>query len=323
MVIAGGSGLVGGHTIAYALAHGWKVRVLSRREGGDLSIGGDGVAVFHWDPEAAAQGESGAVEEVAAALSGADFLINLAGASVGSGRFSSSFKERLRKSRLDATRALRLGLGEAKRPPLVMVQASAVGYYGNTGNLEVDESAPAGNLFLSDLCVEWESEARLIQEELKLRLAIGRIGLVLSKDAPAWKKYVAPIRLGLGGAIGGGRQWYSWIDGDDLAASFFHLYRRDKLEGVFNLTATHPVRQKDFTRVAAEILRRPSIFPVPGVAMRILLGEAADELILASCKALPARLLNSGFEFQRDTIELQLVYLLSEEHHSSAKVYTD
>ncbi len=319
VVIAGGSGVVGRHIMRSALNRGWRVRVLTRSVSNKVEQ--DKVKYYEWDPAAAAGGEPEAISEIAAAVHKTDFLINLAGASIGTGRFTQSLKEKLLKSRVDATRALRLALYEVASPPEVWGQASAVGYYGNTGNVEVDESTPPGNLFLSDLCVQWENEAMEIgKANLPVRLFIGRIGMVLSKDAPAWQRFIAPIRWGVGGLLGNGRQWYPWIDADDLAAAFFHLYERRSLKGIFNFTATHPVRQKELTRVAAEILRRPAFFPVPAALLRLVMGDFADELVLASCKALPTRLLDSGYRFQRDTIELQLVHLLSKEHQSGAGI---
>lgn len=303
LVIAGANGVVGNHLIAEARRRGLAVRTLTR---------GPSRADAHtWDPAAAARGEPAAVAAVARALDGADVLVNLAGASVGEGRLGASHRQRVLQSRVDATRALVKGRAQASAKPPTWVQASAVGFYGDTGEARVDEAAPRGRSFLADVCQAWEDEARTaLAATPPPRLVIARIGLVLAQDAPAWSQMLLPIKLGLGGKLGPGTQWWAWIDADDLARALLELAAAPDADGVFNLTAPEPVRQVDLTRQAATLLGRPAFLPAPSFALRLATGKVADELLLPSCAAVPARLQARGFRFEAPSIDRELVRLL-------------
>lgn len=299
-VIAGGTGVVGRHLAAAARAEGHEVALLSRSPGPGQVV---------WDPTGAARGPGPAVDALARALEGVDVLVNLAGASIGDGRLNAAHRERVLGSRVTATRALVAGHRACARPPGVLLSASAVGYYGDTGEAEVDERSPAGSGFLSEVCLAWEAEARALEE--RARVATLRIGLVLAADAPAWEKLIQPIKLGLGGPLGSGRQWWSWIDADDLARAALFLAAHEQGRGAFNLTSPEPARQLDLTRQAALLLNRPAFLPAPTLALKLVLGsQVADALLLCSCKALPRRLLELGFRFQRGAIGAELLALL-------------
>lgn len=305
-MIAGATGVVGRHLIARARAEGFDVRVLSR---GAPSLAG--VEVRRWDPARAAAGDAAAVADLAAALEGAAAVVNLAGASLAGGRLGRAHRARVLDSRVEATRALVSAWTRCQAPPPVWLQASAVGFYGDTGEAEVTEDAPAGGLFLSEVCQRWEAAAReALARPAPPRLVILRLGLVLAADAPAWEKLVQPIRLGAGGPLGSGRQWWAWIDADDLARAALFLLRHEAARDAFNLTSPEPVRQKDLVERAATLLRRPAFFPAPAFALRLALGRVADELLLASCRALPRRLLEFGFTFTRGRVDQELVALL-------------
>lgn len=318
MVIAGASGVVGRHLITAARARGWRLRVLTRSTAaGSLPVVDDDAPqrLMAWSPQRAAGDDAAAQRVVARALEGADVVVNLAGASLSEGRLDAPHRRRVRDSRVDATRALVRGWLRASNPPAVWVQASAVGYYGDTGETQVDESAPQGRMFLSEVCHAWEETARSVREELgegrnAPRQIMARLGLVLAEDAPAWEKMLQPVRLGLGGALGSGKQWWSWIDADELAEALFFLIERESAEGVYNLTTPEPVRQLDLVRAAARRLDRPAILPAPAAALRLLLGAVADELLLASCKALPTRLEAEGYTFRTPGIAAELDQLL-------------
>ncbi|QQR90743.1 MAG: TIGR01777 family protein [Myxococcales bacterium] len=301
ITVAGAGGVVGKHLIAQARKQGFRLRALSRRLDPGLS---KDVEVFEWHPH------DGAVQQsIVEALEGASIVANLAGASIGNGKLDADAKEKILKSRIDATNALGSAFEQCKNPPRVWLQASAVGYYGDTGERTVTEqSAAASDWFLADVCKQWEAQARHVEEAHRetLRMVIGRIGIVLAEDAPAWNKMLLPIKLGVGGKLGSGKQWYPWIDADDLARAFLFLAEREQSEGIYNLTAAQPVRQKDLAKQTARKIRRPAIFPAPAFALRALLGETADALVLASCKALPTRLLESGFVFEQPDIESEL-----------------
>ncbi len=286
VVIAGGSGVVGKHLVARLRAENHSVTLLSRSDGGDA---------VRWSPNEAVSGDQAAIAAISSALDGADAVVNLAGASLGEGRLDAKQKEKILNSRLDATNALAKAHFRCSKPPPIWLQASAIGYYGNAGQAVVDESAPAGRDFLSDVCLRWEATARTV--ESRCRLIIARIGFVLAQDAPAWKRMRLPISLGVGGPLGSGEQWVAWIDADDLAAAMLFLISHEKARGVFNVTAPEPVRQGDIVRLVAHELHRPAFIPTPAFALRLLLGEAADLLILSSCRAVPSRLTELGFVF--------------------------
>lgn len=307
LVVAGATGVVGRHLLRAARAEGLPVVVLSR--GASAAV--EGADVRRWDPARAASGDEAAVLEVARALDGAAGVVNLAGASLAEGRLGRAHRERVLASRVDATRALVRARARCEAPPPVWLQASATGYYGDTGEAEVTEASPPGRLFLSEVCQRWEEAAReALAQAPPPRLVLLRTGLVLAADAPAWEKLVQPIRFGAGGPLGSGRQWWAWIDADDLARAALFLLRRDDAEGAFNLTSPEPVRQRDLVERAAVLLRRPAFVPAPAFALRLALGAVADELLLPSCKALPRRLQELGFTFARGSVDEELVALL-------------
>lgn len=267
-----------------------------------------GIETYQWQPSS--DGEAPAVRQ---ALEGASLLVNLAGASLGSGRLTPKRKRWILESRLDATSTLVRAFAQCDNPPPVWIQASAIGYYGTRGDeILTEQSAKGTPWFLADVCQQWEDAANIVkaQHGPLVRLIIARIGLVLAKDAPAWRAMLLPIKLGVGGPLGSGDQWYAWIDADDLARGFLFLAAQPDNEGVYNFTAPDPVRQSELARRAAGVVRRPSLLRTPRFVLRALLGEAADSLLLASAKAVPARLLNAGFTFERRTIEQEIDHLL-------------
>lgn len=310
LAIAGASGVVGRHLVSAAVERGWQVRVLTRRPE-SYDVASERVQCFGWDPQRAAGGGATAVEAVALALEGADVVVNLAGASLADGRLDAPHKARVLNSRIFATEALVAGWAAACVPPQCWLQASAVGYYGHCGDDDVDEDSKRGQLFLSEVCEAWERVVRnTLWGEPEPRVCFLRLGLVLASDAPAWQKMLAPIRWCVGGALGSGRQFYPWIDADDVAAACFFLATHDAAHGVFNVVAPQPVRQKHLARKTARALGRFALVPAPAFVLRVILGPVADELLLPSCNAQPRRLLDLGFSFSRSTIDEELAALL-------------
>ncbi len=311
LVVAGASGVVGKHLCDTAQQEGWSVRVLTR---GSRSRFAAGIEPFVWSPASAAHGDKQAVEDVARALEGATALVNLAGSSIADGRLDDAHVRLVLQSRLDSVHAIGAGFLACATPPGCWIQGSAVGYYGSPGNVEVTEESPSGNLILSGVCRDWEgaflSWLDTVSAPQKPRAVIGRIGLVLAHDAEAWNKMILPIKMGAGGKMGSGRQFYPWIDADDLARALLFLATESSCTGAYNLTAPKPVRQIDMTRKAARKLRRPAIMPAPKAALRLALGRVADELLLPSCRAVPKRLLREGFSFHRADIDAQISFLL-------------
>lgn len=304
LLVCGARGVVGQHLVARATDAGWKVRVLTRSAPDARAD----INVFHWDPPRAAQGED--TDQVVAALEGTDLVVNLAGASLAEGRLGDEHKRRVLQSRLDATAAVAEGLQRCKQPPPVWINASATGFYGDRGEQDLDETSSRGGGYLAAVCERWEQAATSAKRPEQTRLILARLGLVLADDAMAWKQMLLPIKLGVGGPLGSGQQWWSWIDADDAARAFLFLAGEPTAEGVYNLTTADPVRQGDLAREIATIVRRPAMFPAPAFLLRLATGGVADELLLPSCRAFPTRLAELGFKWSSPLIGRELLELL-------------
>ncbi|MFF8019268.1 TIGR01777 family oxidoreductase [Streptomyces sp. NPDC007929] len=287
IAVAGASGLIGGALARSLTADGHEVRRLVR--------GTPGAGEIRWDPE------GGRVD--AAGLAGCHAVVNLAGAGVGDRRWSDAYKRRIRDSRVNGTAALAAAVAalDAKDRPRVFVNGSAIGYYGETGERAVDESAPAGVGFLPELCVEWEGAAAPAQEA-GVRTVFTRTGLVVSRAGGAWGRLFPLFRAGVGGRMGDGRQYWSFIALHDEVAAIRHLIETDGLSGPFNITAPNPVTNREITAAMGRVLHRPTLFPVPAAVLRTVLGDMAGD-VLGSARVLPARLLESGFRFAFPEIE--------------------
>ena len=240
-------------------------------------------------------------------LEGCDAVIHLAGEPVGQ-RWTESTRERIRSSRVEGTRGLVQALEGLKRPPEVLISASAVGYYGSRGDEILTESSAPADDFLGQVCVEWEREA-IQAEKLGMRVVRLRIAVVLSREGGALKRMLLPFRLGVGGKIGDGRQWMSWIHIDDLVALACFALATPALRGAVNAASPHPVTNAEFTRELAGALHRPAIFPVPKPALDLLFGEMAS-VVYASQRVIPEAAMASGFAFQFPTISAALRDLL-------------
>jgi len=228
-------------------------------------------------------------------VSGFQAVIHLAGEGI-VGRWTEAKKTRIRESRVLGTRHLAAALAKAVHRPQVFISGSAVGYYGNCDDEVLTEDSPSGTDFLSSVCREWEAASRPAADA-GIRTVNIRIGLVLSPDGGALQKMLTPFKLGLGGRIGDGSQWWSWIDSQDMVGAIHHIMKTDLLRGPVNLVAPRPVTNNEFTRILAQVLRRPAIFPMPALAARLGFGEMADGLLLASQRVEPTRLVGSGYPF--------------------------
>jgi uncharacterized protein len=247
-----------------------------------------GAAQVSWDPLAPVS---------PAAVSGFDAVVHLAGETV-VGRWTEEKKKAIRESRVQGTRNLAAALAQSDAKPRVLVCASAVGFYGNRGEELLREESPAGQGFLSEVCREWEDASR-IAAEAGIRTVNIRIGLVLSAKGGALANMLKPFKLGLGGRIGSGQQWWSWIHVDDIVGGIHHAIGAESLSGPVNLVAPNPVRNAEFTKVLASVLGRPAFFPVPEFALRLAFGKmAAEELLLASQRVEPGKLGASGYAFR-------------------------
>jgi hypothetical protein len=240
-------------------------------------------------------------------LAGCDAVVNLAGEPVAQ-RWTAAARQRIRESRVEGTRALVSAM--QAHPPNVLVSASAVGYYGSRGDEILTEQASPGADFLGQVTTAWEHEA-LEAEKLGVRVIRLRIGVVLSADGGALAKMLTPFRLGLGGRIGSGKQWMSWIHRDDLCELILVALRESTLRGVLNATSPHPVTNAAFTRALGRALHRPAILPVPALALKLMFGEMS-QVLLASQRVVPGAALRAGFEFQYPDVAAALVQVLSE-----------
>lgn len=305
LVVSGASGLIGTHLIRAAEAR-YDLRLLTR-DPDKAAENRPGRTWTVWDPAAASSGDEGALGALTEAVSGAHAVINLAGASVAEGRLDGAHRQRVVESRTRSAKALLLAQRRAAEPAKVWFQASATGFYGDRGDAALTETSPAGHGPLVDICRVWEAAP---EDAGGARLVVGRIGIVLARDASGWRKMVLPVKFFVGGPFGSGAQWYSWIDADDLAQAILFLVGQEGAAGVYNLTTPDPVRQGDLVRQTAARLGRPAFVRAPAFALRLALGGLADALILASAKVLPERLQREGFTFERPTFGQALDELL-------------
>jgi hypothetical protein len=294
--VSGAGGLVGSALVDALRGDGHDVGRLVRRRGEEVAG-----AVF-WDPDAGVVDGEG--------LAGAEAVVHLAGEPIAAGRWNAERKARIRDSRTRGTRLLAAAAAALDPPPRVLVSASAVGYYGDRGDEVLTEDAGPGDGFLSEVCVRWEEAADAARER-GIRVVHPRIGMVLSPRGGALAKMLVPFRLGLGGVVGGGRQWVSWIALDDLVSALCHALGDEGLAGPVNAVAPAPVTQRELTRTLSRVLKRPAALPLPAFAVRLLLGEMADELLLASARADAARLSAAGFRFRYPDLGATLAALLA------------
>jgi uncharacterized protein (TIGR01777 family) len=298
-LIAGGTGLIGRALTASFVADGHQVVILSRTPDRVTALPA-GVHVERWDAHTA--------EGWAHLAEGTDAIVNLAGESIGAGRWTAERKKRIRESRLNAGRAVVQAVELAAQKPRVIVQSSGVGYYGPQGDQEIAEDAPPGDDFLGRLAQEWESSTAPV-EALGVRRVIIRTSAVLSTDGGIFPRLLLPFHLFVGGPLGGGRQWVPWIHLADQVAAIRFLIENEAAGGPFNLTAPNPLTNADFVQAVGRAMGRPAFLPTPGFVMRLVLGEMAT-LLLDGQRAVPRRLLELDFQFRFPTAEAALKDLL-------------
>ena len=290
VAIAGSSGLIGSALVSALRAADHRVLRIVRRAPANSDE-------LHWNPD------SGEFDP--AGLEGVDAVINLCGVNIGEKRWSGAFKQSLRDSRIGPTEVISVAVADAGVP--VLINASAVGYYGDTRDRVVDETAPAGAGFLSRLCIDWESAA-LAAEDAGARVVLARSGLVLSPGGGVLARLRPLFSLGLGARLGSGRQYMPWISLEDEIRGLLFAINNDELSGPVNFTGPAPVTNSEFTAALGRALNRPTPLLVPGFALRTLLGEFADEGLLDGQRAIPAALERAGFVFHHNTIGEALAY---------------
>jgi len=294
ILLSGASGLVGSALAPFFEARGDEISRLVRTPAPVES------AVF-WNPEA------GIIETER--LEDHDAVIHLAGENIAARRWTAKQKARILSSREQGTKLLCETLSRLRRPPRVLVSASAIGYYGNRGDEELDESSPRGSGFLPQVCQAWEA-ATEVAARAGIRVVRLRFGIILSTQGGSLAKLLPFFRFGLGGRIGSGRQWMSWIAIDDVVGCIAHVLQEKTISGPVNAVTPKPVTNSTFVRTLAGVMRRPAFLPLPAFVVRLLLGEMADALLLAGTRVVPRALLSSDYRFLFPDLDGALRYLL-------------
>lgn len=296
ILVTGASGLIGSSLVPFLARHGHQVTRLVRTRPGK------GAEEICWDPE------GGRLE--AALLDGFDAVVHLAAENIGSGRWTERRRRRILESRSAGTRLLASTLADLQRPPEVLVSTSAIGFYGDCGVEILKEDSCPGQGFLADVCHQWEQAAEVVKGR-GIRLVTLRIGMVLAAAGGALPRMLRPFRMGVGGRVGPGTQYMSWIALDDLVEVIRFACTQPSLQGAVNAVAPEPVTNLAFTRTLGRVLRRPAVFPLPAFLVRLMFGEMGEELLLYSARVEPARLLAAGFQFRFPRLEAALRHVLS------------
>ena len=298
ILITGATGLIGRSLCRSLTDDGHAVAAVSRSPIKPTRLA---VAELHqWDPQAGPLSP--------AALNGVDAVVNLAGEALDARRWSDQQKKLIRDSRVVTTRYLVEGLRSVERKPVVLVSGSAVGFYGDRVDEQLEETSPAGRGFMSEVCEEWEREAARATE-CGIRVVRVRTGVVLSAEGGALQKMLAPFKLGLGGPLGSGKQWFPWIHEKDIVGIFRHAIATSSLAGPVNGVAPQPITNREFTRELARALHRPAFLPVPEMALKVLMGEMSA-VLFGSQRVVPKVALESGYEFYYSSLASALANLL-------------
>jgi uncharacterized protein (TIGR01777 family) len=311
IAVTGSTGLVGSALVPFLKSRGHSLLRIVRSANDST---GEDIA---WDPS------TGRID--AGRLEALDAVVHLAGENVAARRWDDEQKERIRASRVQGTWLLCQTLAKLQQPPGALVSASAIGFYGDRGEQELDEESPSGNGFLSEVCRAWEAATKPATEA-GVRVVHVRFGIILSPKAGALSKMLKPFRLGLGGRIGSGRQWMSWIALDDALGCIDHMIGNSSLRGPVNMVTPNPVTNREFTTTLGRILRRPTLLPIPRFMARLAFGEMANELLMASTRVVPRALIDSNYQYLYSDLEGALRHLLGKDqtvHAPLAAMFTE
>ena len=297
VIVTGGTGFIGSALCRELITAGHQPVVLTRDPDGARRKLGTGIEASLWEPA-----QSGEWQH---ALDGVEAVVNLAGESIAGRRWSEGHKAAIRDSRVEGTRSLVAAIGRAERQPTVLVSASATGYYGPRGDEPVSESDPPGGDFLARVCRDWESEARAA-EALGVRVAVVRTGVVLGPGGGALSKLLPPFKMFVGGPLGSGRQGFPWVHLTDVVGIYIRAIQSPDVSGPLNATGPEPLTNREFSERLARVLGRPSWLPAPALALKLLLGEMAEPLLLQGQKVLPTRTEQLGYAFRFRTAEAAL-----------------
>lgn len=296
-LITGATGLIGTALRPEMEKRGWDLLLASRSEPKDDRF-------IKWSVE------EGFRDSDLERLDGLDAVIHLAGENVAGFRWTEEKKKAIRDSRVLGTRSMIEAFDKLKEKPKVFISGSAMGFYGDRGDDEMTESSPAGDTFLAEVCREWEAESRRA-EDLGIRTVLLRTGIVLSKDGGALATMLTPFKFGVGGVVGSGKQWMSWISLDDVVGVINFALENENVRGAVNLVSPNPVTNEEFTKTLGEVLYRPTILPLPEFAVSMVFGEMGDALLLDSTRVIPKRLQDAGFEFNYPKLKDTLEHVLS------------
>jgi len=296
ILIGGSHGLVGTALIKSLEAEGHKVfRLVRYAPRSDAEV--------EWSPDR--------YSIALAMIEGFDAVVNLAGESIAEGRWTEEKKRRIRESRVKGTKLLGDALATLTKPPRTFICASAIGYYGNRGDELLTETSAPGDDFLAEVCVEWEKATALATEK-GIRVVNARFGVILDAKGGALAKMLPPFRMGLGGRVGSGKQWMSWIALDDVIGGIKFALANDSLKGPVSFVAPNPVTNAEFTKMLGKVLSRPTLFPIPAFGVRLAFGEMGDALLLSSQRVEPKRLVEAGYQFQYFVLDSALRHVLKE-----------
>jgi uncharacterized protein len=295
ILVTGSTGLVGSALLPFLKSQGHEVFRLVR------SQAKTGPAAIYWNPEKGI--------DDAERLEGLDAVVHLAGENIAEGRWTQEKKKRIRDSRVNSTRVLSLALAQFTQPPRALLSASAIGYYGDRGDEIMREESAPGSDFLANVCREWEAATEPAAQK-GIRVVRLRFGAILTPEGGALSKMIVPFQFGVGGKIGSGNQYMSWVALDDVVGAINHALVNETLRGPVNVVAPNTVTNYEFTKTLGRVLSRPTIFSVPAFAARLAFGEMADAALLASTRVEPARLKESGYVFQHPELESALRQML-------------
>jgi uncharacterized protein (TIGR01777 family) len=301
IVIFGATGFIGEMLFTALLSEAYEITVVSRDVVRAREILGNNAEFCQWDGE----DESG-LDKI---FTGAYAIINLAGESIASKRWNDQQKQKILQSRLSTTKAIVNTINQMETKPNVLIQASAIGFYGSAKNKTFDEDSAVGTGFLAEVCQKWEAATNALDENV--RLVILRTGIVIGRGGGALEPLAKPFKYWFGGHVGSGKQWLSWIHLDDEVHAIMLLLENTEARGIFNLTAPEPVRMKVFSKELGRVLKKPSWFHVPAFAVKLLMGQMGEEMILSGQKVLPKRLSETGFKFQFSEIRMALTNIFN------------
>ena len=296
VLITGASGLIGTALQRWFKEKGYEMLLASRSEAKD-------------DQHIQWSADTGFADEDIPRLEGLDSVIHLAGENISGLRWTEEKKKAIRDSRVFGTRSMIETFDKLKKKPKVFIAGSAMGFYGDRGSDEMTESSAAGKTFLSEVCKEWEAESRRA-EDLGIRTVLLRTGIVLSKDGGALATMMTPFKLGIGGVIGSGEQWMSWISLDDVVGVINYALENENVRGAVNNTAPNPVTNEEFTKTLGGVLYRPTFIPLPEFAVHMVFGEMGDALLLDSTRVIPKRLLDAGYKFKYPDLKAALAHAI-------------